>query len=216
MESVNERVTGHKAFYRSSPFPLGRKKCVVDHGKNTAELGRMLEKEIRKKFPDGHIEIVYDHGVPNEGHQNILFVKESSRLTEISHADVVVVDKQAEKAIILCEIEEGGVDPKRSASGPKKIIGDLCSIFIADKLRTKGSEYTIDDSHLIFATRIRDDEDIKTRTKEFKAEIMKIVLPSSLRNIKIHEFICEPKMDDLIAITANEIRGVLGLPLVTN
>lgn len=114
----------------------------MKHGLYTAGIGERLHLEFAGQYEG--IELVYDHG--REGsHKAVPFLgRRSSNASSLSHADIVVLDKRKKpkKAVVVCEIEEGRAEPKR-------IIGDICNVLLARKLRAVGSDYSLLDCVVI-------------------------------------------------------------------
>ena len=108
----------------------------MKHGMYTARIGERLHYEFAGQYEG--IELLYDHGRKGS-HIAVPFLgRRSSTASSLSHADIVVLDKRKkpEKAIVVCEIEEGHAEPKR-------IIGDICNVLLARKLRALGSDYSL-------------------------------------------------------------------------
>jgi len=108
----------------------------VKHGMYTARIGEGLHQEFAGQYEG--IELLYDHGRKGS-HIAVPFLgRRSSTASSLSHADIVVLDKRKKpkKAVVICEIEEGRAEPKR-------IIGDICNVLLARKLRAVGSDYSL-------------------------------------------------------------------------
>jgi hypothetical protein len=56
--------------------------------------------------------------------------------------------KKPKRAVVVCEIEEGRAEPKR-------IIGDICNVLLARKLRAVGFDYSLLDCVVILGIRIK-------------------------------------------------------------
>ena len=107
---------------------------------------QLLGKELVNIIPDGY-EVFYDHG-DLEG-RIIAYYDSYSRATQLSFVDIAVIDKKRREAKILCEVEE-------SFPTPKKILGDLVTLILAEKIRYRGFDYFIYSPYLIFGFRIRE------------------------------------------------------------
>jgi hypothetical protein len=103
-------------------------------GKYTQILGERLKERLEK---DGY-EIFYDHG--DLKHRIVAYFKDYSRRYFLSFVDIVVIRNEEVK--VLCEIEE-------TSSNPKKVLGDLLSILLAEKLRYGGVEYNVISPYIV-------------------------------------------------------------------
>jgi|GEM_PF-1025465 hypothetical protein len=102
--------------------------CEFMAGKYTQILGERLKERLEK---DGY-EVFYDHG--DQKHRIVAYFKDYSRRYFLSFIDIAVVRNEEVK--VLCEIEE-------TSSNPKKVLGDLISILLAEKLRYGSLEYYV-------------------------------------------------------------------------
>ncbi|RLI81076.1 hypothetical protein DRP07_08060, partial [Archaeoglobales archaeon] len=97
-------------------------------GRYTRILGERLKERLEKEGYD----VFYDHG--DQKHRIVAYFKDYSRKYFLSFVDIAIV--KGEEVKVLCEIEE-------TSSNPKKILGDLVSILLAEKLRYAGLEYYV-------------------------------------------------------------------------
>lgn len=107
----------------------------LEHGKYTAKLGRRLRERIRLTGRRD-IKVFFDHGKPGESPRIVPYFGEYCRATTQAFVDIAIVNENTKSVIVLCEVEEEGVNPK-------KVIGDCCNIFISDSVMIGGTPYDI-------------------------------------------------------------------------
>lgn len=114
----------------------------MKHGLYTARIGERLHLEFEGQHEG--IELVYDHGREGSYRAVPFLGRKPSNASSLSHADTFVLDKRkkTKKAVVVCEIEEGRAEPKR-------IIGDICNVLLARKLRAVGPDYSLLDCVVI-------------------------------------------------------------------
>jgi hypothetical protein len=123
----------------------------MKHGQYTARLGKILTRSLREKV-DVDAEVFYDHGDKSEPNvcQPTPYFEKYCAATTLANIDLVIIS-QNNKEIMLCEIEEEGANPK-------KIIGDVVALFLAEGIRIKNEDYRLDDFdqiHLILGIVIK-------------------------------------------------------------
>jgi hypothetical protein len=116
---------------------------MVGHGQFTSELGRHLRKSVGKI--DDTFLVCNDHGKEDDvlGKKIVGYIHEkerSRRAKTMSHVDVAVFKDR--KAIILCEIEESGANPKL-------IIGDVCNLLLSDEIVHNNIPYQMDGAVIV-------------------------------------------------------------------
>jgi hypothetical protein len=107
---------------------------------------QLLGKELTDSIPEGY-EVFYDHGDLNG--RIIAYYDEYSRATQLSFVDIAVIDKKQREAIILCEVEE-------RIPAPKKILGDIITLILAEKIRYKNLDYVIYSPYLVFGFKVKE------------------------------------------------------------
>lgn len=108
-------------------------------GKFTAILGERLKKSLE------NYEVYYDHG--DTSSRIPVYYGEYSRRNILSFVDIVVV--KGDDVKIICEIEE-------TTSTPKKVIGDLVSILLGEKIRCDDRELPISSPHVIIGLNVKE------------------------------------------------------------
>jgi hypothetical protein len=103
-------------------------------GKYTRIIGERLKEKLEKDC----YEVFYDHG--DLEHRIVAYFKDYSRRYILSFVDIVVV--KGDEVKILCEIEE-------TSSNPKKVLGNLVSILLAEQLRYGRLDYSISSPYII-------------------------------------------------------------------
>lgn len=119
----------------------------MKHSLLTGRIGKELSNEFAAKYSG--IELVYDHG-GSGSHTAVPYLgRKATHASTLSQVDVAVLDNRGsqKRAIVLCEIEEEGAEPKR-------IIGDLCNVMLAKKLRAKGTDHTLYNCVMILALKV--------------------------------------------------------------
>lgn len=113
-------------------------------GRYTAELGRRLYARYR----DTRHAVYYDHGRPADPHvcQPTPFFARPSAATTLSYVDLAIVDEANGRVELLVEIEESGAEPK-------KIVGDVVNLALADGLRIQGRDYPLREIPLLLGLR---------------------------------------------------------------
>ncbi|GAB6283487.1 MAG: hypothetical protein STSR0008_22600 [Ignavibacterium sp.] len=132
-------------------------------GLNTKAIGEQLISNLnanQKKY--GGINVFYDHGnssKPEVCQPTTYMGRRYGRDATLSGVDIVVTKDK--KVILAIEIEESTVPPK-------KVIGDVFGIIIADRIRIKGKPYPIKNTTIIIA--IADDSKGKRPAKYIRLE----------------------------------------------
>lgn len=171
----------------------------MNHGECTARLGRMLERRIADLRHS--LRVVYDHAEETE-HRIVSFVgQSSSRETSLSHVDIAIISEESDRAILLCEIEE-------KESEPKRIIGNLGAILLADYVSIAGKKYRIEGTQFVLG--------LKTHPRGMgkeKAETIQRLMTSRLKGeaperIKI-KVVCDEDRDGLLETVSTEIIRLL-------
>lgn len=124
-------------------------------GQYTGDLGKRLKKEIEART-NGRMTVHYDHA--GKGSEKIVahLGEKSSRANALSYVDIAVVEVGGDKAVkgelprvrLLCEIEEEG-------ARPKKIIGNICNILLADGVQISKRQYALGDTWLVIGIRTK-------------------------------------------------------------
>lgn len=119
----------------------------MDHGGYTGKMGRRLYE----KYAQSVHQVYYDHCQDRSKEPNSCqptpFFDELSSATTLSHVDIAIVDQQTKTIELVAEIEEAGHEPK-------KIIGDIVSLLMADHVRIKGKDYDFGGSVLVLGARV--------------------------------------------------------------
>jgi len=112
-------------------------------GKMTREIGDCLRDKVADTHPD--VAVFYDHG--QSGNRNVCqpttyMGRRYGTDATLSGVDIVAVKNK--KVIVVVEIEESGVRPK-------KVLGDVFGVVLADSMRIKGNRYLIDGATIVIA-----------------------------------------------------------------
>lgn len=113
----------------------------MGRGKHTAELGRRVRKcVVASKNKD--LVIFFDHGRRGESRKIVPFFGKYGTATTLANVDLAVVNKRTKQIIVACEIEE-------SEAKPKKIIGDVFNLYLAEKVRISKDDYDINSASIL-------------------------------------------------------------------
>lgn len=148
----------------------------MEHGRYTADLGEKLEEWLRSQdLPD--LKVYYDHG--RKGLSKVVpYFGEYSRATTLSFVDFAVVDTACRQALVLCELEEEG-------ASPKKVIGDIGNLLMAEWLCIGGQRYSFDYSHVIVGICVRDGGKSKVKAEAICRRARMMVTPKRLRGLTL-------------------------------
>jgi len=114
------------------------KRMSKKHGANTIEIAKKLTEQFKKdpkRYKD--VEVYYDHGSSKNDNVCAPTVNIGRRYgndATLGATDIVVVSDS--KVLIAVEIEESGVSPKR-------IIGDIFSLVLGDRIKIKKKQYSL-------------------------------------------------------------------------
>lgn len=178
----------------------------MKHGEYTAKLGRILTHILREKV-DVDAEVFYDHGDKREPNvcQPTPYFQEYCSATTLANIDLVIIS-QNKKEIMLCEIEEEGANPK-------KIIGDVVTLFLADGIRIKNEDHWLKDFneiYLILGIVAKEEGKSEDKAKEIHQRIENIVRPELLEKISV-QFIYGKNYEQLIGNLERTSLAMLGI-----
>lgn len=178
----------------------------MEHSFYTARLGRILTNTLKEKVGVA-VKVFYDHGRRAETNvcKPTSYFDECSRVSTLSHIDIAILGAN-EREIFLCEIEEEG-------ASPKKIIGDVIALLLAEGIRIKNRDYLLKNFNKIyFFLGIKAEEKSKSAVKadELRARLQEIIKPKYLNKISI-EFIFGADYDTLISNIERNILAMLGV-----
>lgn len=152
-------------------------------GVNTKAIAEQLKHKLggeQERFRC--INVFYDHGdssKPGVGRPTTYMGRRYGRDATLSAVDIVIAKRK--NVILAIEIEEGIVNPK-------KVIGDVFGIALADRIRIKGKPYSIKNATTIIA--IVDDGKGKRSAKYFRLErhldrYFKAISSKTLKKVRI-------------------------------
>ncbi len=98
-----------------------------------------MGKRLYEKYAGTVHQVYYDHGTspkkePNYCRPTPFFGDKASAASTLSAVDLLVVNAESSRVELIAEIEE-------NAHEPKKIIGDIVNLMLADQVRVKGKDY---------------------------------------------------------------------------
>lgn len=163
----------------------------MKHGQFTSELGEDLERRLSQMSND-NVRLFYDHGRRRMPKVVPYFGRYSSAST-LSNVDCAMV--HGKQVLVLCEIEE-------ETATPKKIIGDICNLLLAKRVRIAGEDFSLDDSHLFLGVRIRRGGKGAEKAKSLRKLILNSIEKKAIRNMRIH-VLCHDRPDVLIRLVSD-------------
>lgn len=171
----------------------------VEHGYYTAQLGERLEEWlVDQNRPN--LKVCYDHG--RGGMSKVVpFFRPYSRATTLAFVDCTVVDMVRKKALVLCEVEERG-------ASPKKVIGDICNLLLAEALCIGGEEYSFDGVLVILGVCVQECGQSGIKAKALGRRIETMVKPEWLRGLDIR-IVPHTNREALVESVFGEIRDIV-------
>lgn len=165
-------------------------------GDYTGKLG----KELSEFFEHNNLDftVYYDHGDPSEDNVCVItpFFGEFSRDNSLANTDIAIIDNKTNKLVLLSEVEE-------SSTPPKKVIGDILSVFLADKVRIRNKAqdkeefYPIEDINFIIGIKV-DYQEKAEKLKELAKRTEQAVNPELAKKAKVI-VIAEDQVERLIS-----------------
>ena len=176
----------------------------MKNGIYTEKLGEKLTKRLKQQA-NNEIEVYYDHGDSNAPNVCAItpYFGKLSRSTQLANVDLAVVNLKENKLILLCEVEEEG-------GSPKKIIGDVCNLLIAEKVKIKDRRYPLSDFHFLLGIRFSEKGGQIEKLANLRTRIRDMVQPELLENRTI-QFIHATNNEQLVVAVEEEICKIIGL-----
>lgn len=172
----------------------------MEHGKFTAELGRKLTARI-ESADRKELRVFFDHGDSGESMRVVPYFDDYDLSTTLAFVDIAIVDEDTKSVLVLCEVEEEGVNPK-------KVIGDCCNILISDSVCIQKKSYDVSDATFLLGVKVPERGKSSQKISNLKSRIQDSLREESLRSIKL-EFICEPNCRSLINRLETRICGIV-------
>lgn len=182
----------------------------MNHGYWTVRLGRRLKRDIESSG-NVDLEVFYDHGEKGESCNIVPYFGEYGTDTTLSNLDVTIVNRKEKRALVLCEFEEEGANPKL-------VIGDIDNIFIARQVRIKGDDFELANAKLILGVRVEEKDGVKKQNAKKKVESLGKLVPSIikdevLRGIEVIT-ITKPSYKEMVMEMEERICGIINIPVV--
>jgi len=170
------------------------------HGEYTGKLGDRLSDE--PVFEANSLFLAADHGSKSKGIAVPYLGRTYSSATTLSHVDIAVIDlKRPQRAFLVCEIEEEKADPK-------KIIGDLFNIYMADYLsvrrQMRGEKFSLNNATVILGIRSSENSPPGKKAKNIVRKLSKILSEEVKAGKKIY-LVFGQEYDELIDRTETKI-----------
>lgn len=166
-------------------------------GTAQGEITKKFGEELVKILDEREFKVFYDHG--NSQDKHVCEPRLYFRNSFLAVADIVILNHD-NKVKVICEIEEKGATPK-------KIIGDIVDIFLADRIRIKyiGDCY-FDNPYFILGIikNTKRADELKKRAQDIKNQIQSII---KQHGVEIDEPIYKSKTDELWEEIKKKILG---------
>jgi len=175
---------------------------VMEHGKNTAELGRRIRGRIREAGRED-LEVFFDHGRRGESKRPVPYFDHYDASTSLAFVDIAVISKGTNRVLVLCEVEEEGANPK-------KIIGDCFNIFLSDFVRIERRPYDFKGAHLILGVRVHEKGKAARKISSLEKRIPACIKEEALKGIKL-QLVPEPDRDILLDRLEDRICEIAGI-----
>ena len=181
---------------------------MSNNGEKTGVLGAELKAILEggTSSQDTGLKVHYDHerkkNREGKWFRAVAYMDElghPDRATSLSYVDLIVV--KGKTALVICEMEESGADPKT-------IIGDVYNLLIADGIRHSDSEYTIEDAHIVLGFTAKEGGRGEEKATLIRDRLLKAFEAGYRRRLSI-EVICRPGADELKDVTRGHILSYL-------
>jgi hypothetical protein len=179
----------------------------LEHGKYTAELGRTLRRRMESTGRED-LQVFFDHGKDGESQRVVPYFENYDLSTSLAFVDLAVVNKNTKSVLVLCEVEEEGVNPK-------KVIGDCMNLFVSDRVRIGRVDYSIKNAHFLLGTKVGIKGKGGEKVKSLEARIPLLIKDDSKRGIKL-EFVTAPDCKELISVLDAKICGIVNIRIKGN
>lgn len=170
----------------------------MGYGKYTKKLGERLTDTLEKRSTGVHV--FYDHGDSSKPNvcRSVPYFGEYSRNSTLAHMDIAIVDKEAKKAKVLCEIEE-------RKGHAKKIIGHMVTFLLAERIRICYVDYDLDGTVLLLGLKSTE------KAEKIKERIQTIVKPELINRAEKIRIISDSDNEKLINKINEEILNNIGI-----
>lgn len=173
------------------------------HGEYTGILGdRLFDDPF---FENNSLFLAADHGSKSKGIAIPYLGRSYTSATNLSHLDIAIIDlMRPHRAILVCEIEEEKADPK-------KIIGDLFNIYMANYLSVRhdniGEQYTLKNASIILGIRSSENSPPGKKAKNIVRKLSKMLSEEVKAGKKIH-LVFGQEYDELIRGVEKKINKI--------
>ncbi len=175
------------------------------HGRFTGGLCKTLCPIFKERAPSG-IRLFCDHvdwDFPCYG-QPVPYFGDYSRKTTLAHVDVAVVDIDKRRVLLMAEVEETG-------GAPKKVIGDIVNLYLAEHIRINGVDYAPDSFDFLLGIKANPDGAALDKLENLRLRIPRMVRPELQGRMRL-EFMPRPTMAEVTSILQRRILELSGIP----
>lgn len=170
----------------------------MNHGFYTGRMGKRLSDD----HADSIHQVFYDHGKDPKTEPYLCkptpFFSECSRASTLSCVDIAVVNQDAKSVELIAEIEESGHEPK-------KIIGDIVNLFLADRIRVKKKDYWLGDVVFVLGLKIQARGKARAKAKKIRKKLMDMNALHKRRSIAII-LVFDQDLDELVSKVRDRIK----------
>jgi hypothetical protein len=121
----------------------------MQHGKLSAKIGKKIVEATRAS-QRADLTVFFDSGEKSEGTKLPLYFSRPDQFapqTTLSEMDIVVADTYSGRVFVMCHFGNEGAEAS-------DVLGDMATVFAAEKVRIKGRDFYMDNSRCILAYRV--------------------------------------------------------------
>lgn len=176
----------------------------LEHGKYTVELGRRLRERIESAGRED-LQVFFDHGKDGESQRVVPYFGNYDLSTTLAFVDLAIVNKDTKSTLVLCEVEEEGVNPK-------KVIGDCMNIFVSDRICVGRQPYSINNAHFLLGTKVGIKGKGGDKVKNLEARIPSLMKDEAVRGIRL-EFVTASDLRELTRALDARMCRIVGIEI---
>ncbi len=171
----------------------------MDYGAYTRKLGESLVRFL-DEHPIRDVEVHFDPSRKQAG-RIVSFWGDFSSATTLSRLDLAVVNIKEQRVLVLAEIEEEG-------ARPKAIIGDVCSLLFADKIRIKSRDYDFSDAVFLFGIKTKERGRSLSKARNLERRILEAIRPEFLRGVALRFVYATDRLELISRLRDHVVRTV--------
>jgi HEPN domain-containing protein len=141
-----------------------------------------------------------DHGAKGKSSYAVPFFGEYGNATTLAHIDITIV--RDDKVVLFCEVEENANDPKR-------MIGIIDNLFVAERAQINGKPYEFDGAFLVLGLFVGEGKGGE-KAAALCSRVPSIVLEHARKGMQVVPVIVKKK-DDLVPAVKEQICRLMGI-----